>query len=266
MANSWIPQRRRVPVQNHVGGYAHGVRIATRRCHPRRDRPHGRHRACHHSSVTLHQSRRAQHQTSQLCETRRPMGAGGPDHDRRTPRPTPTPRQPPRPGLRVERTTSRHVCVNGADADPRSRSRHEPTATHARRHDSTWARRLLIEVDPAVAPAVVEQAYQQARHDLGLTNTRTLSDKHAELSAFCTEREQQSWSQRFPQWNRKYPQWRYQDERNFRRDAIRGSTDSSTQAPTPAPPPSAHYGPQPTKAQTSPSRSTTPPHPEHPKP
>jgi hypothetical protein len=86
-----------------------------------------------------------------------------------------------------------------------------------------WARRVTIEVDPALSPEIVERAYRKARTEAGLAHTRVLSDKHAELSAFCTQREHQRWSQRFKDWNRTHQRWRYENESNFRRDAIRAT-------------------------------------------
>jgi hypothetical protein len=87
----------------------------------------------------------------------------------------------------------------------------------------SWSSRVTIEVDPAISPELVEQAYRSARNEAGLAHHRMLSDKHAELSAFCTQREHQPWSQRFKDWNSTHQHWRYDNESNFRRDAIRAT-------------------------------------------
>lgn len=84
-----------------------------------------------------------------------------------------------------------------------------------------WARRVTLEVDPAVPVELVARSYRSARASIGLGRSRTLSEKHAALAAFCADRESEGWPSRFTEWNRRHPKWRYLHKSNFRRDAIR---------------------------------------------
>jgi hypothetical protein len=96
------------------------------------------------------------------------------------------------------------------------------TSTEHIRNDlrHSWAQRITLHIDPTTPRDTIEQVYRQARQQLRITNTRTLSDKHATLALILLDQPHQSWATRLKQWNRKHLEWRYDHESNFRRDAL----------------------------------------------
>lgn len=88
--------------------------------------------------------------------------------------------------------------------------------------DLGWARRITLDVDPALGPDEVAATYQRIRERNGLNRIRPLSAKHLRLASFTgADHAQRRWQERFELWNRLYPEWRYNASSNFRRDAIR---------------------------------------------
>lgn len=82
--------------------------------------------------------------------------------------------------------------------------------------------RLVLTIDPTMAPAEVAQMYTQLRANLFGGRYRHLSDKHLELARFSLERlDSETWSQAMDRWNGAFPGWRYTQASNFRRDVGR---------------------------------------------
>ena len=88
--------------------------------------------------------------------------------------------------------------------------------------DLVWARRIILDIDPASTPQQVLDAFQHARRQQGLARLRPLTLKHLRLAAFASaEHADKPWAERLRLWNRSFPKWRYPQQSNFRRDALR---------------------------------------------
>jgi hypothetical protein len=85
--------------------------------------------------------------------------------------------------------------------------------------------RITIEVDPVVSPEQLAAWWRGVRRQLFDRRYRPMSIKHLELAQFCAGRpEATTLEQDHLEWNRTInetqPSWRYEDRRNFRRDAL----------------------------------------------
>lgn len=86
-----------------------------------------------------------------------------------------------------------------------------------------YGSRIRIDVDPTVPPQRLLKLYRNARaHALGGRH-RAMSDKHLELARFLHFKpsdDRSSWRELMNEWNEANdPRWKYEDARNFRRDA-----------------------------------------------
>jgi len=90
-------------------------------------------------------------------------------------------------------------------------------------HDITS--RITIEVDPVVTPEQLAGWWRGTRRHMFDGRYRPMSAKHLGLARFAAgRREASTWEQDRLEWNRTVdetqPSWRYEDRRNFRRDAL----------------------------------------------
>jgi hypothetical protein len=119
-----------------------------------------------------------------------------------------------------------------------------------------WAQRITLQIDPTTPPDTVERVYRQVRQQLGIANTRTLSDKHANLALILLDQPHQTWATRLKRWNHEHPEWCYYQESNLRRDALLARhrlLNPTTDQPRSDPP----SGPATTKSS---SKTRFPPH------
>jgi len=81
--------------------------------------------------------------------------------------------------------------------------------------------RVNIKIDPTITPEQLAGWWRPVRKEmLEGRRYRPLSEKHLRLAEFMASRDDKtSWDQDLTAWNRKHPEWRYDDRRNFHRDA-----------------------------------------------
>lgn len=85
--------------------------------------------------------------------------------------------------------------------------------------------RVTIELDPTVSPEQLAAWWRGVRRRmLSGDRYRALGHKHLELARFMSERDEStSWEDDRKAWNRAHarqPTWKYEDRRNFHRDAV----------------------------------------------
>jgi len=84
--------------------------------------------------------------------------------------------------------------------------------------------RVTINVDPVVTPEQLAGWWRRVRHNVLPGRYRPMSERHLALARFGAGRpESTTWEQDRLVWNREmgteHPDWRYDDRRNFQRDA-----------------------------------------------
>lgn len=84
--------------------------------------------------------------------------------------------------------------------------------------------RITIDVDPVVTPEQLAGWWRGIRHRILSGRYRPMSEKHLALARFGASRpESTAWEEDRLAWNREvgteHPNWRYEDRRNYRRDA-----------------------------------------------
>jgi hypothetical protein len=87
--------------------------------------------------------------------------------------------------------------------------------------------RITIDVDPVVTPEQLAGWWRGVRHQVLTGRYRPMSDRHLALARFGAGRpESTTWEQDRVAWNREvgaeHPDWRYDDRRNYHRDATTG--------------------------------------------
>ncbi|MFJ2578406.1 hypothetical protein [Kitasatospora aureofaciens] len=91
--------------------------------------------------------------------------------------------------------------------------------------DHGWARRILLDIDPAATEEDVLEAWRRARSYQQLpARQRSLQEKATHLARlrriYCPELPPDDWEALRRAWNERYPEWRYEPTQasNFRRD------------------------------------------------
>jgi hypothetical protein len=83
-----------------------------------------------------------------------------------------------------------------------------------------WGGRIVLTIDPALAPEEVADAYREARRHQGVDKLRQISRRHAILGSWTFDRDE-PWADQMREWNSEHPEWVYTAVSNFRRDAAR---------------------------------------------
>jgi hypothetical protein len=83
-----------------------------------------------------------------------------------------------------------------------------------------WGGRIVLNIDPALPPEEVADAYREARERQGVAGIRKMSDRQAVLAGWSFDRPE-PWRDLLVEWNKAFPDWSYTAESNFRRDALR---------------------------------------------
>lgn len=79
--------------------------------------------------------------------------------------------------------------------------------------------RLVLIVDPLLAPEQVAKLYRTVRQPVRKRRARTMSQKHVYLAYYALRlRPYLPWSQMMDHWNQAYPDWAYKEASNFGRD------------------------------------------------
>jgi hypothetical protein len=81
----------------------------------------------------------------------------------------------------------------------------------------TACSRVVLDIDPAAPPALVEQAYREARRAFGRDRFRAPTEQSVALAIFNVEHADESERARLRRWNRKHRDWRYETVEAFRR-------------------------------------------------
>ena len=79
-------------------------------------------------------------------------------------------------------------------------------------------RRIVMEIDPAMAPSEVASLYRESRAEMQTRRYRAMSPKHLQLAEFALANEEGPWRQKMEEWNREFPKWQYDEVSNFSRD------------------------------------------------
>lgn len=88
---------------------------------------------------------------------------------------------------------------------------------------SSSSPRIQLTINPRVSSRRVTSFYLRTRREvLGRgkkSRSKPISERHAQLAIFLAENQSETWQLRMKKWNHSQQEWRYQDRRQFARDA-----------------------------------------------